>query len=239
MRPPVVGITTALHPATWSVWSGVDANVVQRTYTLAVADADAVGVLLPPDVAGTRDPDRVLDIVDALLLSGGADLDPALYGADPEPELQVTNRERDEFELALARRALERDLPVLGICRGMEVLNIACGGGLEQHLAGAERHILTPGTFSEHDVRLEPGSLAARAVGREHVTVRSHHHQGIGALGEGLIPSGWAEPDGVIEAIESPRHRFVLGVLWHAEESRRSPVVAALAEAALAREAAA
>jgi len=234
-----VGITTALHPATWSVWSGVDANVVQRTYTLAVADADAVSVLLPPDAAGTRDPDRLLDIVDALLLSGGADLDPALYGADPEPELQVTNRERDEFELALARRALERDLPVLGICRGMEVLNIACGGGLEQHLAGAERHILTPGTFSEHDVRLEPGSLAARAVGREHVTVRSHHHQGIGELGEGLIPSGWAEPDGVIEVIESPRHRFVLGVLWHAEESRRSPVVAALAEAALAREAAA
>ena len=234
-----MGITTALHPATWSVWSGVDANVVQRTYTLAVADADAVSVLLPPDAAGTRDPDRLLDIVDALLLSGGADLDPALYGADPEPELQVTNRERDEFELALARRALERDLPVLGICRGMEVLNIACGGGLEQHLAGAERHILTPGTFSEHDVRLEPGSLAARAVGREHVTVRSHHHQGIGELGEGLIPSGWAEPDGVIEAIESPRHRFVLGVLWHAEESRRSPVVAALAEAALAREAAA
>lgn len=234
-----MGITTALHPATWSVWSGVDANVVQRTYTLAVADADAVGVLLPPDAAGARDPDRVLDIVDALLLSGGADLDPALYGADPEPELQTTNRERDDFELALARRALERDLPVLGICRGMEVLNIACGGGLEQHLAGAERHLLTPGTFSEHDVRLEPGSLAARAIGREHVTVRSHHHQGIGELGEDLIPSGWAEPDGVIEAIESPRHRFALGVLWHAEESRRSPVVAALAEAALAREAAA
>ncbi len=234
-----MGITTALHPATWSVWSALEANVVQRTYTLAVADADAVPVLLPPDAGGARDPDRVLDIVDALLLSGGADLDPALYGAEPEPELQVTNRERDAYELALAGRALERDLPVLGICRGMEVLNIACGGDLEQHLAGAERHLLTPGTFSEHDVRLEPGSLAARAVGREHVTVRSHHHQGIGKLGEGLTPSGWAEPDGVIEAIESPQHRFALGVLWHAEESRRSPVITALAEAALAREAAA
>ncbi|MDQ3573005.1 MAG: gamma-glutamyl-gamma-aminobutyrate hydrolase family protein [Actinomycetota bacterium] len=239
MTPAVVGITAAPHRASWSVWSGVEANISQRTYTLAVADAGAVPVLLPPAEGGACDPEAVLEVVDALILSGGGDLDPALYGAEAQAEVQEPNRDRDAFELALARCALERGQPVLGICRGMELLNVACGGTLEQHLAGADRHLLTAGTFTEHDVRLEPGSLAASAAGREHVTVRSHHHQGLAELGEGVVATGWSEPDGVIEAIELPEQRFALGVLWHTEETRRSPVVAALARAAFAQKVAA
>ena len=239
MRAPVVGISAALHRASWTVWSDVEANLSPRTYTEAVIDAGAVPVLLPPDEGTALEPDRVLDLLDAIVLSGGSDLDPELYGARPGAALQPTNRHRDAYELALARRALERDMPVLGICRGMELLNVARGGTLDQHASGVELHLPAPGTFSEHDVRLEPGSLAADAVGSEHATVRSHHHQGVGELGEGVVATGWSVPDAVIEAIELPASRFALGVLWHTEETPRSPVVASLVQAAHAREAAA
>jgi putative glutamine amidotransferase len=230
MRRPVIGITAAIHPAAWTVWRDVEANISQRTYSSAVADAGGLPLVLPPDRGVTADPEQLLGLLDGVLLSGGADLDPGLYGARAEAETQAFNRERDEFELALAEGAIERGLPVLGICRGMELLNVACGGTLEQHLADADRHLHTPGRFSDHDVRLEPGSVAAQAVGRERISVRSHHHQGIGRLGNGLVASGWSEPDGVIEAVELAGAGFVLGTLWHAEEERRSPVVAALVE---------
>jgi putative glutamine amidotransferase len=114
----------------------------------------------------------------------------------------------------------------------MELLNVACGGTLEQHLPEAERHLHTPGKFSDHDVRLEPGSLAARAVGGERVSVRSHHHQGVAELGDGLRPSGWSVPDGVIEAIEQAEAGYALGVLWHPEEDLKSRVIASLVGAA-------
>ena len=235
MRRPVIGISAAIHPAAWTVWRDVEANISQRTYSLAVGEAGGLPLILAPDAATTTDPDQLLEMLDGLILSGGADVDPSIYGAKPEPETQVFDRERDEFELALANGALELDLPLLGICRGMELLNVACGGTLEQHVAEADRHLHTPGRFSDHDVRLEPGSLAARVLGRERVPVRSHHHQGVARLGAGLLPSGWSEPDGLIEAIEMPGRAFVLGTLWHAEEERRSPVVGALAEAARER----
>jgi putative glutamine amidotransferase len=231
-RRPVVGITAAIHPAAWTVWRDVEANISQRTYSLGAGDAGALPLILPTDEESARDPGQLLDLLDALVLAGGADIDPGMYGAQAAAETQITNRERDEFEAALARGALERDLPVLGICRGMQLLNVACGGTLEQHIAEADLHLHTPGTFSDHDVRLEPGSLAARAVGRERVAVRSHHHQGIGRLGEGLEITGWSEPDGATEAIEHPGHRFALGILWHAEEERQSPVIAALVDQA-------
>lgn len=234
-RRPVVGITAAIHPAAWTVWRDVEANVSQRTYSLVAGDAGGLPLILPPDEATADEPDQLLDMLDALLLTGGADIDPALYGAERENETQASNTERDRFELTLARGALERDMPVLGICRGMQLLNVACGGTLEQHVPEAERHLHTPGRFSDHEVRLEPGSLAARAAGRERVAVRSHHHQGIGKLGDGLVATGWSEPDGVIEAIEMPDRAFALGILWHAEEERRTPVVAALADAARER----
>ena len=231
-RRPVIGITAAIHPAAWTVWRDVEVNISQRTYSVGVGDAGGMPVILPPEGGSTDDPDQILDLLDALILSGGADIDPALYGAEPEAETQAFNRRRDEFEVAVARGALDRDLPVLGICRGMQLLNVACGGTLEQHVAKAELHLHTPGVFADHEVRLEPGSLAARVVGRERVAVRSHHHQGVAVLGEGVAASGWSEPDGLIEAVEMPGRAFVLGTLWHAEEERRSPVIEGLTEAA-------
>lgn len=231
LRRPVVGICAAVHPAAWTVWRDVEANVSQRTYSLAVGAAGALPIVLPPDEGGAREPDDVLDLVDALILAGGADIDPSLYGAKPQQETQASNVDRDRFELVVASRALERDLPLLGVCRGMELLNVVCGGTLEQHVPEAQRHLHTPGSFSDHDVRLEPGSLAAHAVGAERVAVRSHHHQGVGRLGDGLVATGWSEPDGVIEAFERPGHRYALGVLWHPEEDSGSNVVASLVDA--------
>jgi putative glutamine amidotransferase len=235
-RKPVVGICAAVHPARWTVWRDVHANVSPRTYSRAVGAAGGIPVLLPPDEDVVREPHQVLGLLDGLILTGGADVDPSLYGATADPEVQETNPERDRCEAALARGALDRDLPLLAVCRGMELLNVCRGGSLEQHLAEAERHLHTPGTFSDHDVRLEPGSLAARAVGRERFSVRSHHHQGVGDLGEGLVPTGWSEPDGVVEAIELPTHEFALGVLWHPEEDEGSTVVSSLVEVARDRE---
>lgn len=238
-RRPVVGICAAVHPARWTVWTDVDANISPRTYSMAVGAAGGLPIVLPPDEAATRDPGQVLDLIDALVLAGGADIDPALYGAERQPETQETNLERDRFEFAMAAGAIERDLPLVAVCRGMELLNVVRGGTLEQDLKEAERHLHTPGNFSDHDVRLEPGSLAARAVGDERVSVRSHHHQGVGELGEGLVATGWSESDGVVEAIELPERRYALGVLWHPEEDVKSSVVGSLVEASRAVEASA
>ncbi len=214
--------------ANWTVWRDVEVNVSQRTYSRGVADAGGLPLILPPDDRVTEAPDQLLDMLDGIVLAGGSDIDPASYGAEPDPHTKGSWPERDRFELALARGALDRDMPVLGICRGMQLLNVACGGTLEQHVADAELHLHTPGTFSDHDVRLEAGSLAARAVGAEHVSVRSHHHQGVGRLGDGLVATGWADPGETIEAVEAADRRWALGILWHTEEERRSPVLAAL-----------
>ncbi len=185
MPRPVIGVSAAIESARWTVWEDVETNISQRTYSTAVADAGALPVLLPANDGGADAPDEVLDLLDGLVLAGGADLDPAAYGALAGPRTAGFRAERDRFELALAHRALERDLPLLGICRGMQLLNVARGGTLDQHLSDAETHLHTPGKFSDHEVRLEPGSLAARAVGNERVSVRSHHHQGLAKLGRG------------------------------------------------------
>jgi putative glutamine amidotransferase len=214
--------------ANWTVWREIEVNVSQRTYSNGVAGAGGLPVLLAPDEASTEAPGQLLDLLDGLILAGGADIDPALYGAEANERTRGWRTERDRFEIALAQDALERDMPVLGICRGMQLLNVACGGTLDQHLAEAETHLHTPGTFSDHDVRLEAGSLAARAVGAERVSVRSHHHQGVDRLGDGLVASGWTDPGETVEAIEAPGRRWALGILWHTEEERQSPVLAAL-----------
>jgi putative glutamine amidotransferase len=232
MSRPVIGVSASIEAADWVVWEGVEANVSQRTYSLCIADAGAIPVILPADEASADSPDGLLDVIDGLVLSGGADLDPASYGADRDPHTKGYKAERDRFEIALARRALERDIPVLGICRGMQVLNVACGGTLVQQLADTSIHNHTPGQFSDHAVRLAPGSLAAEALGAERVSVHSHHHQGVDRLGDGLVATGWAEPGDVIEAIEHPGRSWALGLLWHPEEQRNNPALAALAEAA-------
>ena len=174
------------------------------------------------------------------MLAGGADVDPAAYGAEPHPRNSPASPERDAFELALAGRALERDLPLLAVCRGMQVMNVARGGTLIQHLpdsVGHEDHRRTPGSFddADHDVRLREGSLAARVAGEASHATKSHHHQGVDAIGEGLEVTGWATVDDLPEALEDPTRRFALGVQWHPEADPVSPLIAALVREARER----
>src|ERR1700710_2282474 len=182
--PVVVGICAAVERVSWGVWDGYEVALAPRNYVRALQRAGAIALILPPDQVAVDDPDVLLDRVDALLLAGGADIDPASYGEEAHPETKGTWPERDAFELALTRRALERDIPVLGICRGMQLMNVACGGTLLQHLPdlyGHEEHRRVPGSFNgaDHDVRLQDGSLAARATAEEIHSTKSHHHQGV------------------------------------------------------------
>jgi putative glutamine amidotransferase len=232
-RVSAVGICAVAEPAQWGPWDQ-PAALLPRTYSAAVQASGAIALILPPDPAAAEAPERFLDRVDALVLAGGADIDPAEYGEARGPRVVTTWPERDRFELALARAALERGMPLLGICRGMQLFNVALGGTLVQHLPdaiGSDRHCEAVGTFTEHEVRLEPGSLAARAVGGERALVQSHHHQGIDRLGNGLVATGRSVPDDVVEAIELPAVPFALGVLWHPEEDERSRVIGALVDA--------
>jgi putative glutamine amidotransferase len=231
---PAIGISAAVELARWSHWES-RAALVPLTYIDAVQRAGATALLLPPDEAAHAAAGEFLDRADALVLSGGIDIDPAMYGAEATPDTGVSDPARDRFEIALTQSALERGMPLLAICRGMEVLNVACGGTLIQHLPdriGSDRHCEAVGEFGVHEVRLAPGSLAARAVGAERATIRSHHHQATDELGEGLAASGWSVEDEVVEAIELPGHSFCLGVLWHPEEDVQSRVIGALVEAA-------
>lgn len=230
----MIGLCSALDRVRFGPWNEL-ADHLPRSYATAVQRAGGLALLLPPDDDVARDPDELLDRLDALVLAGGGDVDPTSYGARPHPETGGTSPERDRFELALAHRALERDLPLLGVCRGMEMLNVATGGTLVQHLPdvlGHRDHAHTPGAFAEHAVELEPGSLAARAVGAGATLVKSHHHQGVDELGEGLVVSGRSVPDGIPEAIELPGRAFALGVLWHPEADEASRVIGALVEQA-------
>jgi putative glutamine amidotransferase len=232
---PAVGICAAIERVAWGVWDGYEVTLAPRAYVSAVQRAGGLAIVLPPDEVAERDPEVLLDRVDALILAGGADLDPASYGAQAHAETKGTWPERDAFEVALARRALERDMPLLGICRGMQLLNVALGGTLDQHLpdsTGSEAHRSVAGTFSKHQVRLAPGSLACSAAGLEGFVVWSHHHQGVERLGEGLVVSGWSADDELVEAVELPDKRFALGVVWHPEEDEDSRLIAALVEAA-------
>jgi putative glutamine amidotransferase len=235
-RRPVIGICSALEDVSWSNWT-VLANVSPRSYTLTVQAAGGMALLLPPDDETAEQPGDMLDLIDGLMLSGGSDVDPGSYGAVPHPETRGTWPERDRFELALTHAALERDMPVLGICRGFQLLNVACGGTLYQHLPdrlGHDDHRHTPGKFGDHDVRIQDGTLAARAVGGDRSNVKSHHHQGIDELGEGLVAVGWSDGDDEVEAVELPGKTYALGVLWHPEEDERSNVIGSLVDAARA-----
>jgi putative glutamine amidotransferase len=224
---PVIGITTYVEPATWGVWHNLPTTLVPHDYVAAVTQAGGRAVLLPPDDLDTD----VLRILDGLVLSGGADLGPELYGAEAAPQT-VTRPERDAAELLLARAALTRDLPVLGVCRGMQLLTVAAGGTLHQHLPdvlGHDRHRPAPGVYGEHEAGFTPGSRIAGLMG-EDTRVHCFHHQGVDDPGT-LTVTGRAE-DGTVEAVEDPAHRFVLGVQWHPEVTRDKRLFGALVAAA-------
>jgi putative glutamine amidotransferase len=236
MPRPRIGICTALETARWTVWER-EAFLLSRAYVDAIQAAGGLALMIPPDASTAADPDAVLDVLDGLVLAGGADVDPAAYGAAPHRCTTGTRPERDAAELPLARRAVARDLPLLGICRGMQVLNVALGGTLIQHLPddlGHGDHRRHLGSFedADHDVRLAPGSLAARACGELRHATKSHHHQAIDRLGDGLVASGWSVLDELAEAIEVPASRWALGVQWHPEVDPGSGVMRALVEEA-------
>jgi gamma-glutamyl-gamma-aminobutyrate hydrolase PuuD len=212
---PVIGITAYAAEARWGAWQ-LPAALIPLSYVDAVERVGGRALLVPPV---EDDVESTLRTLDGLVLSGGPDVDPAVYGAQPHRATDGVSPERDRAEIALLTAALRRDLPVLAVCRGSQVLNVARGGDLEQHvpdLVGHEGHREVVGSFSEHSVAVHEGTRLYGLLG-ERAEVRSHHHQGYGRLGEGLREAARAE-DGTIEALEDPSRRFAVGVLWHPEE---------------------
>lgn len=213
---PVIGISAYAEDASWGAWT-LPAALVPFAYVQAVEHAGGRPVVLPPMEEAV---DETLDSVDGLVFSGGSDIDPDVYGAEAHPETLGIRSVRDRAELALLEGALARDMPVLAICRGLEVLNVLRGGDIEQHLpdvVGHHDHREIVGVFSEHEVAIDPESRLGAIVG-ERVATKSHHHQGPGTIGRGLREVAWAD-DGTVEGLEDPDQRFVVGVLWHPEES--------------------
>jgi gamma-glutamyl-gamma-aminobutyrate hydrolase PuuD len=209
---PVIGITTYVVPAAWGHWE-LEAALIPYDYVRAVELAGGRAFLIPPADDAVEE---TLDRLDGIVFSGGEDIG--------------SNLPRDRGEFSLLEAALARDLPMLAICRGVEVLNVARGGDLVQHLpdeVGHEQHRAVVGEFSEHAVRVEPSSKVGSVTG----DVKSHHHQGIGRVGEGLIEVAWAD-DGTVEALEDPDKRFVVGVLWHPEAGADQALFGRLVEEA-------
>ena len=226
---PVIGITTYLTRATFGSWEE-DTALVPADYVNAIERAGGRPLLVPPSEEAIEE---TLDALDGVVFSGGADLDPELYGQEPHPKTKGVVAQRDRGELALLRAALARDMPVLAVCRGSQVLNVALGGDLVQHLpdvVGDEKHKHTPGVFSDHEVDVEPESRLGELLG-DRAPVKSHHHQGFGKLGEGLRKTARAE-DGTVEGLEDPSRRFALGVLWHPEAGEDSALFDALVKEA-------
>ena len=229
MARPVIGITTYREDAAWGVWRR-PADLLGAGYADAVLDAGGAPVLLPPLADAVPD---VLGALDGVVLAGGADVDPQRYDAPRDPATGPPRRDRDETELALARACLDRGTPLLAICRGMQVLDIALGGSLVQHLADVPDladHRGGDGVFVEREIRVQPGSRLAGIVG-ERLPVHCYHHQALDRLGDGVVPVAWSE-DGLVEAVEVTGAAFAVGVQSHPEESADRRLFAALVDAA-------
>lgn len=212
---PIIGITSYAQPAKWGAWE-LPAALIPLSYVESVEQAGGRALIVPPSEEGI---DETLDVLDAIIFSGGIDIDPAQYGAERHPATDPAQVHRDAGELRLLEAALDRDLPTLAICRGFQLLNVLRGGDLIQHLpeeVGHEGHRETPGVFAQHPVDVRDGTRLEEILGSRHSSVRSSHHQGVGRVGEGLVESAFAE-DGSLEAIEDPSKTFALGVLWHPE----------------------
>ena len=205
---PIIGITSYVEPASWGVWRDVPAALLPHAYVRAVEEAGGRAILVPPDPDGTE----ILRVLDGLVLAGGPDIDASRYGAEPHPRAD-SRPERDTGEFALAGSGL----PTLGVCRGMQLLAVAYGGRLHQHLPdvlGHDKHRPAVGVYGTHGARFLPGSRIERIMGGDS-EVNSYHHQGVADPG-GLTVTGWAD-DGLIEAVEDPAHPFLVGVQWHPE----------------------
>jgi gamma-glutamyl-gamma-aminobutyrate hydrolase PuuD len=226
---PVIGITSYAQDAHWGVWH-LPAALVPLAYVDAVERAGGRALLVPP---AEDDVEQTLDALDGIVFSGGADVDPARYGAEAHPETDTPQARRDAGELALLTAALERDMPTLAICRGFQLLNVARGGDLVQHLperVGNDDHKQVPGEFAVHPVEIKDGSRLAGIVGAGS-QVTSHHHQALGSVGAGLVETAWAA-DGTLEAVEDPSLRFAVGVQWHPEAGEDAALFEALVEQA-------
>jgi putative glutamine amidotransferase len=225
---PVIGISTYREQARWGFWD-VPAVLLPAAYADAVAGAGGEPVLLPT-ASVTAD---VVARLDGLVLAGGADIDPARYGHEPGPHTAVTRPDRDASEVAVLQAALDRDLPLLAICRGMQLLNVLLGGTLLQHLPavpGTEAHQLGLGQYAERKVRTAPGSALDGLIGPT-ATVNCHHHQALDRIAPALTPSAWAD-DGVVEGVEADGRRFCLAVQWHPETSEDRRLFSGLVAAA-------
>jgi putative glutamine amidotransferase len=225
---PVVGLTSYVEPARFGVWD-VASTVLHHAYVDQVVRAGGQPVLLPP----VGDPVSLLPRLDALVLTGGGDLNPATYGAVPHESTGGVRDFRDDAELALVRAALDRDVPFLGVCRGLQVLNVALGGTLHQHvpdLVGHEGHSGGAGRYAMLPVTVASSSRLGKALGEETVTVSHYHHQAADRLGTGLTPCAWAD-DGVVEGVELDGHPFAVAVQWHPEADGDPSLFAALVNA--------
>ncbi len=234
---PLIGLTTYVADVQWGSWER-RSGVLPQSYFELVAAAGGRPLLVPPPSTAPEGPaagaDEVIAVLDGLVLTGGGDVDPLEYGEQPDAEVGGVDHHRDASERALLAAALRADLPVLAICRGCQILNVELGGTLHQHLPDVIGHLAhrsAPFVFGEVDVATVPGSKAAEVFGAEPV-VRCSHHQAIRDLGRGLVPTA-ATDDGVIEAVELPDARFVLGVQWHPEEQEDQRPFDALVRAAM------
>jgi putative glutamine amidotransferase len=220
MIDPLIGVVADRKPSSSGAWVDIPTDGLPHAYLSAIEQAGGAPVVFPSLRVHVDHPDRLLDRIDGLFLPGGRDIDARMYGTEPHPSNDEPLRIRDELEVALTRLARERGMPILGACRGMQLLNVALGGSLEQHLG--DRIDLAPhrdvyGVHTSHRVRIEPGTLLRGITRDEAFDISSHHHQAVDRLGEGLVASATA-PDGVVEAIETTDGSFCLGVQWHPEE---------------------
>lgn len=214
---PVIGLTTYRQPARSGVWD-VPASFLPASYLEGVARAGGIATLLPPQPVDDAIADEVISRLDGLILTGGRDINPEAYGHEPHPATEQPGPERDAWEFSLVKAALRQRVPVLGICRGPQVINVALGGTLHQHLPdviGHSGHRVADATFASHIARITAGSRLGALLG-DTVQTRCYHHQAIDRLGAGLVAT--ARCDDVIEGIELAGDDFVVGVQWHPEE---------------------